>query len=155
MDDLVQVEVVHAACDAHGPVHQQRRRDLPAGPQHLVELALRAVLHDDAVTRSLRAHAPKTQDYRVKELNMSCCFFAACQIEFGLSESRVGNCRGKNANMINNNATKLFSYIIIITYDIVNQHHMSKSAVFPEYQHNCRCDINSIQQFYKQVNINI
>ncbi len=90
MDDLVQVEVVHAACDAHGPVHQQGRRDLPAGPQHLVELALSAVLHEDAVTRSLRAHAPETQVYRVNEVHMSCCcFFAACQTEYGLSEAEL------------------------------------------------------------------
>lgn len=59
MDDLVEVQVVHASGDAHGPVHQQGRGDLAAGPQHLVELALSTVLHDDAVAWSLSADAPK------------------------------------------------------------------------------------------------
>lgn len=53
MDDFVKVKVVHATGDAHGPVHEQGGRDLPARPQHLVQLSLGAVLHDDTVTRSL------------------------------------------------------------------------------------------------------
>lgn len=58
MDDLVEMEVVHSSGDAHGPVHQQGRVDLPSRSQHLVELALGAVLHDDAVTWSLRTNTP-------------------------------------------------------------------------------------------------
>lgn len=53
MDDLVEVEIVHAPGDAHGPVHQQGGMDLPARSQHLKQLSLGTVLHDDAVTRSL------------------------------------------------------------------------------------------------------
>ena len=63
MDDLVEVEVVHAAGDASGPVHQQGRGDFAAGPQHLVQLALGAVLHEDAVAGGLRAHAPTGSDH--------------------------------------------------------------------------------------------
>lgn len=55
MDDLVEVKVVHAPSNTHGPVHEQGRRDLSARSQHLVQLSLSAVLHDDAVTRSLGA----------------------------------------------------------------------------------------------------
>ena len=55
MDDLVEVQVVHAPSDAHGPVHQQGRYDLASGPQHLVQLALGAVLHQDAVAGRLGA----------------------------------------------------------------------------------------------------
>ena len=58
MDDLMEVEVVHAPGDAHGPVHQEGRGDLAPGPQHLVELALGAVLHQDAVAGGLSAHSP-------------------------------------------------------------------------------------------------
>lgn len=59
MDDLVEVKVVHAPSDPHGPVHEQGRGDLPAGSQHLVQLALGAVLHDDAVAGSLGADTPE------------------------------------------------------------------------------------------------
>ena len=58
MDDFVEVEVVHATCDAHGPVNQEGGGDFAACPQHLIQLALSAVLHQDTVTRSLGAHAP-------------------------------------------------------------------------------------------------
>ena len=58
MDDLVQVQVVHATGDAHGPVDQQGGRDGAAGPQHLVQLALGAELHENAVAGSLGAHTP-------------------------------------------------------------------------------------------------
>lgn len=57
MDDLVEVKVVHATSDAHGPVHEQRRGDLPACSQHLVQLSLGTVLHEDAVARSLGTDA--------------------------------------------------------------------------------------------------
>lgn len=57
VDDLVEVQVVHSSSDAHGPVHQQARLDLPACSQHLIQLPLCTVLHDDAVARSLRANA--------------------------------------------------------------------------------------------------
>lgn len=60
MDDLVEMEVVHSSSDAHGPVHQQGRVDLPACSQHLVQLALGAVLHDNAVTRSLGTNTPRS-----------------------------------------------------------------------------------------------
>ena len=59
VDDLVEVEVVHAAGDAGSPVHRQGGGDLAAGPQHLVQLALGAVLHQDAVARGLSAHPPR------------------------------------------------------------------------------------------------
>lgn len=53
MDDFVEVKIVHASSDAHGPVHEQGWRDLPPCSQHLVQLSLGAVLHDDTITRSL------------------------------------------------------------------------------------------------------
>lgn len=53
MDDLVEVKIVHAPRDAHGPVHEKGRSDLPARSQHLVQLPLGTVLHEDAVTWSL------------------------------------------------------------------------------------------------------
>lgn len=56
MDDLVEVQIVHAPSDAHGPVHQQGRMDLPACSQHLIQLSLGTVLHEDAVTWSLGAN---------------------------------------------------------------------------------------------------
>lgn len=58
MDDFVEVEVVHATCNAHGPVNQEGGGDFTARPQHLIQLALGAVFHQDAVTRSLGADAP-------------------------------------------------------------------------------------------------
>ena len=58
VDDFVEVQVVHASCDAHGPVNQEGGGDFTPRPQHLVQLALGAVLHQDTVTRSLGAHAP-------------------------------------------------------------------------------------------------
>lgn len=61
MDDLVQVQVVHATGNAHGPVDQQRGGDGAAGPQYLIQLALGAELHEDAVAGSLGAHAPGDQ----------------------------------------------------------------------------------------------
>lgn len=36
VDDLVQVQVIHATSDAHGPVHQQGRSDRAASPEHLI-----------------------------------------------------------------------------------------------------------------------
>lgn len=70
VNDLVQVKVVHAACDAGSPVHQHPGRHFPPGPQHLIQLALCTVLHDDAVARCLRAHAPgldKTQEMSLRD----------------------------------------------------------------------------------------
>ena len=61
MDDLVEVQVVHAPGDAHGPVHEQGGHDLAAGPQHLVQLALGAVLHEDAVAGGLGADPPESR----------------------------------------------------------------------------------------------
>jgi len=58
VDDLVQVQVVHAPGDAHGPVHEQGGHDLAAGAEHLVQLALGAVLHQDAVAGGLGTDAP-------------------------------------------------------------------------------------------------
>lgn len=58
MDDFVEVEVVHATCNAHWPVNQEGGGDFAARPQHLVQLSLGAVFHQDTVTRSLGAHAP-------------------------------------------------------------------------------------------------
>ena len=53
MDDLVEVKIVHAPGDPHGPVHEKGGRDLPACSQHLVQLSLSTVLHENAVTWSL------------------------------------------------------------------------------------------------------
>lgn len=58
MNDFVEVEVVHATCDAHGPFNQEGGGDFTARPQHLIQLALGTVFHQDTVTRSLGAHAP-------------------------------------------------------------------------------------------------
>lgn len=58
MDDFVKVEVVHATSDAHGPVNQKGGHDFTASPQHLIQLALGAVFHQDTVTWSLGAHTP-------------------------------------------------------------------------------------------------
>lgn len=65
MDDLVEVKVVHAPSDAHGPVHEQGRSDLPARSQHLVQLPLSTVLHDDAVTRSLGTNTSENVEEQV------------------------------------------------------------------------------------------
>lgn len=59
MDDFVEVEVVHATCDAHGPVDQKRGGDLTARPEHLIQLALGTVFHQDTVAGSLGADAPR------------------------------------------------------------------------------------------------
>ena len=61
MDDLVRVEVVHAVGDLLGPVDEQRGRQTLVITQDLVELAVRAVLHDDTVAWRLRAHTPVTE----------------------------------------------------------------------------------------------
>lgn len=58
MDDLVEVEIVHSPSDTHGPVHEQGRLDLPACPQHLIQLSLGTVLHDYAVAWSLGTNTP-------------------------------------------------------------------------------------------------
>lgn len=60
MDDLVEVKIIHAPSDTHGPVHEQRWRDLPACSQHLIELSLGTVLHDNAVTRSLSTNTSES-----------------------------------------------------------------------------------------------
>lgn len=59
VDDLVQVQVIHATSNAHGPVNQQGRGDRTASPQHLVELALGAEFHQYAVAGSLCADTPE------------------------------------------------------------------------------------------------
>lgn len=59
MDDFVEVQVVHAARDAHGPVDQEGGGDFAPRPQHLVQLALGTVFHQDTVAGRLSAHAPK------------------------------------------------------------------------------------------------
>ena len=66
MDDLVEVKIVHAPSDAHGPVHEQGGMDLPACSQHLVQLALGTVLHDDAVTWSLGTNTSASVEKHVQ-----------------------------------------------------------------------------------------
>ena len=66
MDDLVEVKVVHASSDAHGPVHEQGWLDLPACPKHLIQLSLGTVLHDDAVTWSLGTNTPDRANREVR-----------------------------------------------------------------------------------------
>lgn len=51
---------------------------------------------------------------------------------------------GKNA------PCEFLSYIL---YDTVKQYRTRKCDVFPENQHICKCDIEFIQQFSKQVHI--
>ena len=60
MDDLVGVEVGHAVGDLSRPIIEQRGGQLLAVTEHLVELAIRAVLHHDAVARGLGTDAPAT-----------------------------------------------------------------------------------------------
>jgi hypothetical protein len=36
VDNLVQVQVIHATSDAHGPVNQQGGGDRAAGSEHLI-----------------------------------------------------------------------------------------------------------------------
>ena len=72
VDDLVEVQVVHAAGDAHGPIHQERRGDLAPGTQHLVELTLGAELHDDAVAGRLGAHTPAGTGQRQRGAHCCC-----------------------------------------------------------------------------------
>lgn len=66
MDDFVKVEVVHATSDAHGPVNQEGGCDFATSPQHLVQLALGAVFHQDTVAWSLGAHTPDGKHARDK-----------------------------------------------------------------------------------------
>ena len=59
VDDLVRVEVVHAAGDLHGPVEgEPRRNGAAAVAQQVVQRPVRTELHDDAVARRFRTHAP-------------------------------------------------------------------------------------------------
>lgn len=66
MDDLVEVKIVHAPSDAHCPVHEQGWMDLPACSQHLIQLSLGTVLHDDAVTWSLGTNTPESVEKYVR-----------------------------------------------------------------------------------------
>lgn len=66
MDDFVKVEVVHATCNAHGPVNQEGGCDFTARPQHLIQLALSTVFHQDTVTGGLGAHAPGGNHFRYR-----------------------------------------------------------------------------------------
>lgn len=61
MNDLVTVKVVHATGYLLGPVLDQSRWDLLPVPQDFVQLTVGTVLHDDAITRSLRTHTPTRQ----------------------------------------------------------------------------------------------
>lgn len=66
VDDLVEVKIVHAPSNTHGPVHEQRWCDLPAGSQHLIQLSLGTVLHDNAVTWSLSTNTSKSVEKYVQ-----------------------------------------------------------------------------------------
>jgi len=76
VDDLVEVKIVHAPSDAHGPVHEQGWMYLPACSQHLIQLSLGTVLHDDTVARSLGTNTSverrdiKTEHIRVDTMPM-------------------------------------------------------------------------------------
>lgn len=75
VNDLVQVKVVHAAGNAWGPVHQHPGGHFPPCPQHLIQLTLCTVLHDDAVARCLSAYAPrleKTQKMCLRNSSWKC-----------------------------------------------------------------------------------
>lgn len=63
MYNLMEMEVIHPTGDPCGPVHEQPGRDLPAGPQDLVQLSVGTVLHDDAVARCLSANTPLKETY--------------------------------------------------------------------------------------------
>jgi len=58
VDDLLGVEVQHAACHLPGPAHHLGRQDLGLPLNVFVEGALRAELHDDTVAWGLGAHTP-------------------------------------------------------------------------------------------------
>ena len=60
MNDFMRVEIVHATSDLLGPVQDKRGWDFLAVPQDFVQLAIGAVLHDDAVAWGLCAHTPET-----------------------------------------------------------------------------------------------
>lgn len=65
VDDLVQMQVVHATGNSWRPVHQHLGGHFPPCSQHLIQLALGAIFHDDAVTRCLSAYGSrmdKTQE---------------------------------------------------------------------------------------------
>ena len=59
MNYFVEVQVVHAPGDAHGPLHHERGGDLTASPQHLIQLALGTVLHQNTVAGGLGADTPE------------------------------------------------------------------------------------------------
>ena len=59
MNDLVCVQIAHAVCNLSGPVEEKTDREFDVATKHLVELTIRAVLHHNAETRSLRAHTPE------------------------------------------------------------------------------------------------
>ena len=58
MDDLMGMKVAHAVGYLLRPIYEQHGRQVLPVPEHLVELAVGAVLHDDAVARGLNAHSP-------------------------------------------------------------------------------------------------
>lgn len=56
MDDLLGVEVEHTVSYLSGPTHHLRGQDLFLSPDEVVEVALVAVLHDNAETWRLCTH---------------------------------------------------------------------------------------------------
>ncbi len=59
---------------------------------------------------------------------------------------------GKNETKIQDIGAKIPLYLLFlfITYDVVQQYDISKSVVFPEYQHAYKCDTDFIQMFNRQ-----
>lgn len=53
MNNLVGVQIVHPTSNLFGPIKNQGWRDFFAISKNFVQLAIRAVFHDDAVTRCL------------------------------------------------------------------------------------------------------
>lgn len=82
VNDLVTVKVVHATGYLLGPVEDQSRWDLLPVPQDFVQLTVGTVLHDDAITWSLRTHTPmrqknsisKNTDIEAFSLDFKCIF---------------------------------------------------------------------------------
>lgn len=72
MDDLLGVEVQHAAGHLPGPAHHLGRQDLGLPLNVFVEGALRAELHDDTVARGFGTHTPGKSDMCVRVWERSC-----------------------------------------------------------------------------------
>lgn len=58
MDDLVKMKICHSVADLLRPVEEQTLRQTAVISKYLVQLAVRTVLHYNAIARSLRTDSP-------------------------------------------------------------------------------------------------